>query len=66
MFNQGFYQRLSANGKVRENYRMRTSFNNPTLMYRDGVIDEVTYGLLAAKCESFDPIFVDDVLCLIL
>ncbi len=46
---------------MQENYRMRTSFNNPTLMYRDGVIDEVTYGLLAAKSEAFDPIFVDDV-----
>lgn len=45
---------------------MRTSFNNPTLMYRDGVIDEVAFGLLAAKCESFDPIFVEDVCLLML
>lgn len=58
---QGFYQLMSENGQVRENYQMRKIFNNPSLLYRDGAIDEATYGLVAAKSEAFDPIFIDDV-----
>ena len=58
---QGFYQLMTVNGQVRENYQMKRIFNNPSLLYRDGAIDEVTYGMLAAKSEVFDPIFVDDV-----
>lgn len=60
-FFQGFYQLMSENGQVRENYQMRKIFNNPSLLYRDGAIDEATYGLVAAKSEAFDPIFIDDV-----
>lgn len=62
-FFQGFYQLMSENGQVRENYQMRKIFNNPSLLYRDGAIDEATYGLVAAKSEAFDPIFIDDVWC---
>ncbi|XP_017488317.1 PREDICTED: chorion peroxidase-like, partial [Rhagoletis zephyria] len=58
---QGFYQLMSENGQVRENYQMRKIFNNPSLLYRDGAIDEATYGLVAAKSEAFDPIFIDDI-----
>ncbi|KAI2802942.1 hypothetical protein BLOT_007065 [Blomia tropicalis] len=57
---QGNYQLMDENGRVKQEFRMRNVFNNPALLYRDGAIDEATYGLLTNRAESFDPIFVDD------
>ena len=59
--NKGNYQLMDENGRVKQEFRMRNVFNNPALLYRDGAIDEATYGLLTNRAESFDPIFVDDV-----
>lgn len=57
----GFYQTLASEGEKKDRFQMRRIFNNPALLYRDGAIDEATYGLVSQHAEAFDPVFVDDI-----
>lgn len=40
---------------------MHRIFNNPSLLFHDGALDQTAYGMVAQKSEAFDANFVDDV-----
>ena len=56
---QDSYQLMNRESKKSELYRMRRVINNPAIMYRKGAIDETMLGLVTAKSESFDNIFIE-------
>ena len=52
---------MKSDGEYTNRYPLSSIFNDPSALYRPGVVDEVLYGIVVQPSQAFDPIFSKEV-----